>query len=249
MHRFQDAEVDSDHDLVIARFDDLCGELHWRRLAPAQLADLAEQLLNYSTVHFAREERLMAAHGYPDLPGHRQAHQGLWQAFTRVLQPLLSGVLDPEADLKALRTLFLSHIVTWDEAYAEWLDPRNPDPAPAHGPKEETMKINIRNERGITLILPQGKITLGDGDQELGEAVRTELAQGARKILLDFSAVSYLDSSGLGELVGCFTAIRSRGGDLKVCGLNTRVFDLMKLTSLHSVFDVRDTQDQALAAF
>ena len=121
--------------------------------------------------------------------------------------------------------------------------------APAPRFPESALKIAIDTRHGITILCPAGKITLGDGDQELGEAVRTQLEAGARTILLDFSHVTYLDSSGLGELVGCYTSIRHRGGDLKICGLNTRVFSLMKLTSLHSVFDVKDTEEQALAAF
>lgn len=114
---------------------------------------------------------------------------------------------------------------------------------------EALMILNTRNHNDVLILYPEGKITLGDGDQELAEVVRTQLEAGARKILLDFSHVTYLDSSGLGELVGCFTAIRHRGGDMKLCGLSNRVFSLMKLTSLHSVFDVKDTEEQALAAF
>ncbi len=111
------------------------------------------------------------------------------------------------------------------------------------------MEIRIDHHQGICVLRPAGKITLGEGDQELGEAVRTQLAQGERKILIDFTKVSYLDSSGIGELVGCFTSIRNRQGELKLCGLNTRTFDLMKMTSLHSVFDVKETEAEALAAF
>ncbi|MDR2697650.1 MAG: STAS domain-containing protein, partial [Holophagales bacterium] len=58
----------------------------------------------------------------------------------------------------------------------------------------------------VLILYPEGKITFGDGDQELGEAVRTELERGVRKIVIDFSKVSYLDSSGVGELVGCYTS-------------------------------------------
>ena len=111
------------------------------------------------------------------------------------------------------------------------------------------MTIKIRNSGVIAILEPQGRITLGDGDQELGEAVRGQLEDGARKIIINFAHVTYLDSSGVGELVGCFTSIRNRGGDLKLCGMNSRTFSLMKLTSLHSVFDIRDTEAEAKAAF
>jgi len=111
------------------------------------------------------------------------------------------------------------------------------------------MKITTRTHQDVTLLYPEGKITLGDGDQELGEAVRTTLEQGARKLIINFEKVSYLDSSGVGELVGCYTSIKNRGGEMKICGMNTRIFGLIKMTSLHSVFEVKDTEEEALAGF
>jgi anti-sigma B factor antagonist len=111
------------------------------------------------------------------------------------------------------------------------------------------MKITTRTHQDVTILYPEGKITLGDGDQELGEAVRTTLEQGARKLVINFDKVSYLDSSGVGELVGCYTSIKNRGGEMKICGMNTRIFGLIKMTSLHSVFEVKDTEEEALAGF
>jgi anti-sigma B factor antagonist len=111
------------------------------------------------------------------------------------------------------------------------------------------MAMINRTHRDITLLYPEGKIVLGDGDQELGEAVRRFLDAGARKVIINFSKVSYLDSSGVGELVGCYTAIKGTGGDLRICGLNTRIAGLIRMTSLHNVFPVLETEDEALAGF
>lgn len=111
------------------------------------------------------------------------------------------------------------------------------------------MIMQTREHNDILILCPEGKITLGDGDQALGEAVRTALAEGARKIIINFSKVSYLDSSGVGELVGCFTSIKGKGGDLRVCGMSSKIFSLIKMTSLHSVFDVKDSEAEALAGF
>ena len=111
------------------------------------------------------------------------------------------------------------------------------------------MNITHRNHQGITIIYPEGKITLGDGDQELGEAVRTILEQGGRRIVLNLSKVSYLDSSGVGELVGCYTSIKNKGGELRICGMNARIFNLITMTSLHSVFEVKETEEEALTGF
>jgi anti-anti-sigma factor len=111
------------------------------------------------------------------------------------------------------------------------------------------MKITERQAKDVLILAPEGKITLGNGDQELGEAVRQALEKGNRKILIDFTKVTVLDSSGLGELVGCYTSIKNRQGVLRICGLNSRIFNLMQMTSLHSVFEVLDTEAEALAGF
>ena len=111
------------------------------------------------------------------------------------------------------------------------------------------MKITQRDHQGVTIIYPEGKVTLGDGDQELGEAVRTALAAGSRHIIINFSKVSYLDSSGVGELVGCYTSIKNRGGELRVCGMNSRIYNLITMTSLHTVFDVKDTEEESLEGY
>jgi anti-anti-sigma factor len=115
--------------------------------------------------------------------------------------------------------------------------------------EESQMEMTQKQHNDVLILCPEGKITLGDGDQELGEAVRGALDDGAKKILIDFSKVSYLDSSGVGELVGCYTSIKNKSGELRICGMNSRIFGLMKMTSLHSVFDVKDTEAESLADF
>jgi anti-anti-sigma factor len=111
------------------------------------------------------------------------------------------------------------------------------------------MTMTQRTHQDITILYPEGKIVLGEGDQELSEAVQQALAKGARKLILSFAKVSYLDSSGVGELVGCYTAIKQHGGELRICSLNARIASLIKMTSLNSVFQVKDTEDDALAGF
>ena len=108
------------------------------------------------------------------------------------------------------------------------------------------LKFSTRDHNDVTVLYPEGKITLGDGDQELGEAVRGALAGGARKLLINFEKVAYIDSSGIGELVSCYAAVKNRQGELRICGMNSKVTNLIKMTSLFAVFDVRDTEADAL---
>jgi anti-sigma B factor antagonist len=111
------------------------------------------------------------------------------------------------------------------------------------------MTMMNRTQKDITILYPEGKIILGDGDLELGEAVRHCLDKGARRLIINFGKVSYLDSSGVGELVGCYTAIRQHGGELRICCLNARISSLIKMTSLNSVFAVHETEDEAIVGF
>ncbi len=111
------------------------------------------------------------------------------------------------------------------------------------------MTMQNRVQHDVTILYPEGKVILGEGDQELGDGVRQVLEQGARKVVINFTKVTYMDSSGVGELVGCYTSIKNRGGDLRVCGMNGRILSLIKMTSLNSVFEVRDTELEALAGF
>jgi len=128
-------------------------------------------------------------------------------------------------------------------------DGANHESSPGFPLPGSVMTMMNRTHKGITILYPEGKIVLGDGDQELGEAVRHSLEQGSRKLIINFSGVSYLDSSGVGELVGCYTSIRHQGGDLRICCLNARISNLLKMTSLTSVFAVMDTEADAVAGF
>ena len=111
------------------------------------------------------------------------------------------------------------------------------------------MKIEARHEKGVTIIEPKGKITIGVGDVALREAVAEALEAGARNILVELGGVTTIDSSGLGELVSAFTSVANRGGKLKLANLPPKVTDILQITQLFSVFDVYDNVDEALGSF
>ena len=112
-----------------------------------------------------------------------------------------------------------------------------------------TMKASNRQVSGITVVDLSGRITLGEGSTVLREAVKDLLGKGQRKILLNLGDVTYIDSSGIGELVSAFTSVRNQGGDLKLLNLTKKVHDLLQITKLYTVFDVKDDEAAAVKAF
>lgn len=94
-----------------------------------------------------------------------------------------------------------------------------------------------------------GRITLGEAAGELRETLKDLLAKGQQNILLNLNDVSYIDSSGLGELVGGFASVSNRKGVLKLLNLRERVLELMQITKLLSVFESFTDETQAVRSF
>jgi anti-sigma B factor antagonist len=112
-----------------------------------------------------------------------------------------------------------------------------------------SVKISSRKVGDVTVVDVSGKITLGEGSSALRDVLRDLTAQGARKVLLNLSEVSYIDSSGIGELVSGFTSVANAGGTLKLLGLTKRVKDLLQITKLYTVFDVHEEEAHAIRSF
>jgi len=112
-----------------------------------------------------------------------------------------------------------------------------------------TMKASSRQVNGVTVIDLSGRITLGEGSVVLRDTIRDAVAQGNKKILLNLGDVTYIDSSGIGELVSGFTSVRNQGGELKLLNLTKKVHDLLQITKLYTVFDVKDDEATAIASF
>jgi anti-sigma B factor antagonist len=112
-----------------------------------------------------------------------------------------------------------------------------------------SMKFTTREVNGVTVMDLSGKITLGEGGATLRDEVRNIISKGSKKILLNLGEVNYIDSSGLGELVSAFTAVKNAGGELKLVNLTKKVSDLLVITKLVTVFDVRDNEAAAISSF
>ncbi len=112
-----------------------------------------------------------------------------------------------------------------------------------------SVKLNTRQVGDVTVIDISGRITLGEGSSTLRDTLRDLTAKGNKKILLNLSDVSYIDSSGIGELVSGFTSVSNQGGTLKLLGLTKRVKDLLQITKLYTVFDVHEDEAHAIRSF
>lgn len=110
-------------------------------------------------------------------------------------------------------------------------------------------KITPRESSGVTVMDIQGQLTLGEGDEKLRDAIESCLADGKKKILLNMKKVNFMDSSGVGELVGCYTTVSRAGGKLKLYNLNDKVHDLLQITQLITVFETFDDEPSALKSY
>lgn len=111
------------------------------------------------------------------------------------------------------------------------------------------MKMSVRQREGVTILEPKGKITIGEGDVKLRDAVHGALDAGGKNILINLKDVTTMDSSGIGELVSAYTTVTHRGGTLKLLHLPNKVRDILQITQLVTVFDVLDDEDEAIATF
>ena len=111
------------------------------------------------------------------------------------------------------------------------------------------MKANTRKVEGVNIIDLSGRITIGEGTVVLRDAVRSLLQRHEKNILLNLADVSYIDSSGIGELVSSFTTLSSQGGKLKLLRLTKKVHDLLSITKLLTVFEVFDDEAKAIQSF
>lgn len=112
-----------------------------------------------------------------------------------------------------------------------------------------TMKSSSRKVDGVTIVDLSGRITLGEGSVVLRDTVKDLSSQGDKKILLNLGDVTYIDSSGIGELVSAYTSVRNAGGELKLLNLTKKVHDLLQITKLYTVFDISDDEASAIASF
>jgi anti-sigma B factor antagonist len=111
------------------------------------------------------------------------------------------------------------------------------------------LRMTDRDVNGVTVIEIEGRIVLGEESNAFREKVKSLLAAGKKKIVLNLSTVSYIDSAGLGTLVATFHSARSQGATLKLVNLGSKFKEVLQVTKLMTVFDTYDTEAAAIASF
>ncbi len=111
------------------------------------------------------------------------------------------------------------------------------------------MTIDTRSVNGITILELHGKVTIGEGSREIREKIRELLDSGNKDILLNLGDVSYVDSSGIGELVSSYTTVTNQGGQFKLLHLTKKIRELLAITKLLTVFDSYDDEETAVGSF
>ncbi|HKS65701.1 MAG TPA: STAS domain-containing protein [Candidatus Acidoferrales bacterium] len=111
------------------------------------------------------------------------------------------------------------------------------------------LRMTDRDVNGITVLDIEGRIVLGEESNSFRERVKGLLAAGKRKIVLNMSNVSYIDSAGLGTLVATFHSARSQGATLKLANLGSKFREVLQVTKLMTVFDTYDNEAAAVQSF
>src|SRR5438270_13652983 len=107
------------------------------------------------------------------------------------------------------------------------------------------LTVSIRSSRGVTILDLNGRITIGDSAALLRDTVRREADKNSR-LLLNLAEVNFVDSAGLGELVGCYTTMLNRRGAIRLLNLQPRLKELLKMTRLLTLFEIYDDEQAAL---
>ena len=111
------------------------------------------------------------------------------------------------------------------------------------------MQIDERVVDDVTILDLKGKMTLGEGDELLKDKINSLASQGHKKLVLNLEGVPYIDSAGLGEIVRTYTSISRQGGKLKLLNVSKRIYDLLVITKLVTIFDSYEDEQEAVRSF
>ena len=111
------------------------------------------------------------------------------------------------------------------------------------------LKITTREVDGVTVAALDGRIVLGEESNALREKIKTLVAEGKKKVVLNMDNITFIDSAGLGTLVASHHSAKAQGAGLKLCHLGTKFQEVLQITKLMTIFDVYNTEAEAVASF
>jgi len=111
------------------------------------------------------------------------------------------------------------------------------------------LKMTNREVDGVSVVALDGRIVLGEESNALREKVKGLIASGKKKIVLNMDNITFIDSAGLGTLVAAHHSAKSQGAGLRLCHLGSKFQEVLQITKLMTVFDVYNTEAEAVASF
>ena len=111
------------------------------------------------------------------------------------------------------------------------------------------LKMTDREVDGVSVVALDGRIVLGEESNALREKVKSLIAAGKKKIILNMDNITFIDSAGLGTLVAAHHSVKSQGASMRLCHLGSKFQEVLQITKLLTVFDVYNTEAEAVASF
>jgi anti-sigma B factor antagonist len=111
------------------------------------------------------------------------------------------------------------------------------------------IKMTDREVDGVSVVTLDGRIVLGEESNAFREKLKSLLAEGNKKIVLNMAGIKYIDSAGLGTLVAAHVSAKTQGASVRLCNLGEKFHEVMQITRLLTVFDVYDTEAAAVSSF
>jgi anti-sigma B factor antagonist len=124
-----------------------------------------------------------------------------------------------------------------------------PDPCRNQEEINVALKMSQREVDGVTVVALDGRIVLGEESNALREKIKSLVADNKKKIVLNMDNVTFIDSAGLGTLVASHHSAKAQGATLKLCHLGTKFQEVLQITKLMTIFDVNNTEAEAVASF
>lgn len=112
-----------------------------------------------------------------------------------------------------------------------------------------SFEIRKREREGVVILDLKGRLVVGEAASSLRDEILALAAAGSHRVVLNLAEVDFIDSTGLGAMVICYTTLKKSGGALKLCNLAEREIELLVLTKLTSVFELFDDEQHALNSF